>query len=60
MATRDEASIRQIIDAVVTRDWLGSFQAIDGPSWPHDMTVIKFVLYSKKVKKNSKNYLLWI
>ena len=24
---------------VVTRDWLGSFQAIDGPSCPHDEPV---------------------
>ena len=28
---------REVIgQGVVTRDWLGSFQAIDGPSWPYD------------------------
>ena len=25
--------------SVVTRDWLGSFRTIDGPSWPYDGSV---------------------
>ena len=31
--------------SVVTKDWLGSFHSIDGPSWPYDGPVGEEILW---------------